>query len=125
MDDLSFNEFRPPDDEMISFVLDVCDSLKRIAQDGRLSQSDAETVKNSARTMLVLMSMAIGGHWLFEEEASYSTDFSKAMLRAGSDGMLSGQSVFTELETRRLLEFLKYRDNADAKEYPNFPSTEN
>lgn len=67
-DDELKSEFRPPDDEMIEFMLTVSDDLGELSSDSRLTEAERALLEVSSRSIKVLLAMSISGHALFIAE---------------------------------------------------------
>lgn len=109
MDDIFLNEFRPPDDSMIEFILSTSMALNVIAQNEDLADSSREVIERASHSIKVMLAMAVGGHALFVNESSHADALAslagQLYDRLLLSGLLDGQSI----DIAALQNFHEYR----------------
>lgn len=121
MDEIFLNEFRPPDDSMIDYMLNLSASLTLVSNRDALTHNDSEILKRCAHSMRVLLAMAVGGHVLFTGEAKHADAL--ADLASGMYDMmlLSGLPDIESFDISALENFRRYRvEGPDVSEIPFF-----
>ena len=58
-------EFRPPDEDMVEFILATSTLLSKISKYENMSEEDAQVISAASSSLLVLMAMAVSGFSLF------------------------------------------------------------
>lgn len=110
MDDIFFNEFRPPDNSMIEFVLNSSVALRTISGKDFLSEDDRTILQHSSHTMKVMLAMAVGGHFLFTSEAKHADALAELAGYLYDCLMLSGVDGFGDIDIQPLQDFHQYRE---------------
>lgn len=110
MEDFFIQEFRPPDDEMIQYILGCAEDLEQISSDIGLTTSNQQLVKQSAHTMRVLLAMAISGHFLFSKEADHAEALSALAQRLFDELVMVSPSTAFSFDISDLHKFFEYRD---------------
>jgi hypothetical protein len=119
LDDMFMNEFRPPDESMVEYMLDLSASLMVIANRDNISSDDSEVLKRSAHSMRVLLGMAVGGYFLFTSESKHSDGLADLASKMYDLLLLSGHPEFNDIDVNPLILFRSYReDGPDVSDLP-------
>lgn len=105
------NEFRPPDDSMIQYMLDTSSFLFMLAKRKELSESDRQALGRASHSLKVMLAMAIGGHFLYETEAKFADELHQVASRLFDKLMLLDPQSTESVDTGPLLRFASYRED--------------
>jgi hypothetical protein len=121
MDEIFLNEFRPPDSEMIDYMLNLSASLSLVSNREEVTRNDSEVLKRCAHSMRVLLAMAVGGHVLFTGEAKHADALADLATALYDTLVLSGIADVESFDISALEEFRRYRvEGPDVSEIPFF-----
>lgn len=117
MDEIFLNEFRPPDEPMIEFILRMSVSLNAIARKESLDSEDAEVMERASHSIKVMLAMAVGGHFLFTNESKHSDALAELAGRLYDHLVLSGMDEGIDIQALR--DFQAYREEGpDVEQMP-------
>lgn len=123
MDEIFMNEFRPPDDSMIEFILATSLALGFISQRDDINADDALVLERAAHSIKVMLAMAVGGHFLFTNEAKHADALADLASRLYDHLVLSGVEGASDFDIEALRAFQAYREEGpDVDELP-FPES--
>ena len=71
-DNLFNTEFRPPDEEMIDYILATSTLLNKIGKYENVSEEDAQVISTASRSLMVLLAMAMSGFALYSAETDHA-----------------------------------------------------
>lgn len=119
MDDMFMNEFRPPDDSMVEFILNTSTALTAISKKETLNTDDTLVLERAAHSIKVMLAMAVGGHFLFTNEAKHSDALAELASRLYDHLILSGVQGADDFDIEALKQFQSYREEGpDVEEMP-------
>lgn len=119
MDDMFMNEFRPPDDSMVEFILNTSTALGSISKKETLNTDDTLVLERAAHSIKVMLAMAVGGHFLFTNEAKHSDALAELASRLYDHLILSGVQGADDFDIDALKKFQSYREEGpDVEEMP-------
>lgn len=112
MDETPFlNEFRPPDEDMIQYMLDMSSYLVMLAKKPDMTETERLTVSRAAHSMKVLLAMAVGGHILFEQESKFADELHKTATLLYDKLMLTDPALADSVDIGPLIRFRNYRED--------------
>lgn len=115
------NEFRPPDDSMIEFILGTSLALASISKNDALTDDESAVLERASHSMKVMLAMAVGGHFLFTNEAKHADALAELAGKLYDHLVLSGVPDASEFDIDALHAFMAYREEGpDVDELP-FP----
>jgi hypothetical protein len=110
VEEASFSEFRPPDDSMIEYMLNLSASLTLISNRDELAENDSQILKRAAHSMRVLLAMAVSGHMLFAIEGKHADALANLCSTLYDNLLLSGVIDIEEFDISALNSFTTYRE---------------
>jgi hypothetical protein len=121
MDEIFLTEFRPPDDSMIEYVLNISALLARLSRNADLSDEDRLLAERSAHTVKVLLAMAVGGHILFESESTHADELADLSSSLYDQLFLVRPELVAEVNMEPLEKFRHYREHGPSVDIGDFP----
>lgn len=91
------SEFRPPDDELIGFILTLASSIKEMSISNHLSEEDKTNLSLAERNLKLLLAMTMSGYALYIGESQHADDL--ALLVHDLRTSLKNVSPLDELAT--------------------------
>lgn len=121
MDEIFMNEFRPPDDSMIEFILNTSLALGYISKRDDLDADASLVLERASHSIKVMLAMAVGGHFLFTSEAKHADALADLASRLYDHLVLSGVPGASDFDIEALHAFHAYREegpNVDDLPFP-------
>ena len=114
------SEFRPPDDELVDFILSLSSSLKGMASSVDLTENEKTTLNLAERNLKLLLAMTMSGYALYIAESQHSDDL--ALLVSELRKSLQSVSPLDELaiDISALTRYSQWRDSGPEESVPLF-----
>lgn len=110
-DEPFLNEFRPPDDDMIEYMLNMSSYLFMFSKKEELTETERLTLAQASHSMKVLLAMAIGGHILYEQESKFADELHQVGSSLYDKAMLLDPGTIAEFDIGPLIRFRNYRED--------------
>jgi hypothetical protein len=114
-------EFRPPDEDMVEFILATSTLLSKISKYENMSEEDAQVISAASRSLLVLMAMAVSGFSLFSTETDHAQSLADLSQALYDRLVFTDPSLMSEIDISPITEWQDYRkaliDEAKLQEF--------
>ena len=102
-------EFRPPDEDMVEFILATSTLLSKISKYENMSEEDAQVISAASRSLLVLMAMAVSGFSLFSTETDHAQSLADLSQALYDRLVFTDPSLMSEINISPITEWQDYR----------------
>jgi hypothetical protein len=102
-------EFRPPDEDMVEFILATSTLLSKISKYENMSEEDARVISAASRSLLVLMAMAVSGFSLFSTETDHAQSLADLSQALYDRLVFTDPSLMSEIDISPITEWQDYR----------------
>lgn len=102
-------EFRPPDQEMIDYILVTSTLLSKISKYDNISEEDAQVMSTASRSLLVLMAMAVSGFSLFSAETEHAQSLADLSQSLYDRLVFTDPSLISEIDISAVTAWQDYR----------------
>jgi hypothetical protein len=102
-------EFRPPDEDMVEFILATSTLLSKISKYENMSEEDAQVISAASRSLLVLMAMAVSGFSLFSTETDHAQSLADLSQALYDRLVFTDPSLMSEIDISPITEWQDYR----------------
>lgn len=102
-------EFRPPDEDMVEYILATSTLLSKISKYENMSEEDAQVISTASRSLLVLMAMAVSGFSLFSTETDHAQSLADLSQALYDRLVFTDPSLMSEIDISPITEWQDYR----------------
>ena len=102
-------EFRPPDEDMVEYILATSTLLSKISKYENMSEEDAQVISTASRSLLVLMAMAVSGFSLFSTETDHTQSLADLSQALYDRLVFTDPSLMSEIDISPITEWQDYR----------------
>ena len=102
-------EFRPPDEDMVEYILATSTLLSKISKYENMSEEDAQVISTASRSLLVLMAMAVSGFSLFSTETDHTQSLADLSQALYDRLVFTNPSLMSEIDISPITEWQDYR----------------
>ena len=102
-------EFRPPDEDMVEFILATSTLLSKISKYENMSEEDAQVISAASRSLLVLMAMAVSGFSLLSTETDHAQSLADLSQALYDRLVFTDPSLMSEIDISPITEWQDYR----------------
>lgn len=110
MDDYFIEEFRPPDDEMIDFVLTISSAMTKMSEDADDQPFVQQTLLSASRSLKILLAMAVAGHHLYRKESEESDRLAQLAESLYDRLLMTDHNQAREEDAQVLVNFRQWRN---------------
>lgn len=102
-------EFRPPDSEMVDYVLSSSCILDEMSARASMTRDDSQALASASRSLKVMLAMAMSGFALYSTELEHANALSVLSESLYDRLMLTDPSQITDIDILPLTKWREYR----------------
>jgi hypothetical protein len=108
-------EFRPPDEEMVDYILATSTLLSKIGKYENMSEEDAQVISTASRSLMVLLAMTMSGFALYSAETDHAQSLAGLSQALYDRLALTDPSQIGDIDISPILKWQEYRDLLSAE----------
>jgi hypothetical protein len=108
-------EFRPPDEEMVDYILATSTLLSKISKYENISEEDAQVISTASRSLMVLLAMTMSGFALYSAETDHAQSLAGLSQALYDRLALTDPSQIGDIDISPILKWQEYRDLLSAE----------